>query len=72
MIEIYIFYIPGMKSTRIPSLRKLMTILIIPAKRPRLAATSEGVILGLLLTNELTTELIRSETVAKKKKKMIH
>ena len=39
--------------------------MIIPANKPRVTATSEGVILGFILITELTTELTNKDTVAK-------
>jgi hypothetical protein len=59
-----IYIIPGIKSTNIPSLNRLMIMLIIPAKRPRVTATSEGVMVGLILITELTTVLTSNDTVA--------
>jgi hypothetical protein len=41
-----------------------MIILIIPANKPRLTATSEGAMLGLILITELITELTSRDTVA--------
>lgn len=63
-ITCYKCIIPGMKSTRIPNRSKLMIILIIPANKPRLTATSEGAMLGLILITELITELTSRDTVA--------
>lgn len=39
-------------------------MLIIPAKRPRVTAISEGVTVGLTLMTELTTVLTSNDTVA--------
>lgn len=39
-------------------------MLIIPANRPRVTATSEGVIVGFILITELTTVLTSNDTVA--------
>lgn len=47
-----------------PSLNKLIIILMIPANKPSVTATSEGVIEGLILTTELTTVLTSNDTVA--------
>lgn len=48
-----------------PSLNKLMIMPIIPENKPRVTATSEGVMVGLASITELTTVLTSSDTVAR-------